>query len=90
MVDTVDLSCFIFSGELVLTGRQEYNLAKNAMPYLHLPREAPVPEELEQIQPLLDHIHASLCAGDIDIMTAQLLYHAFYFCSQFDCIHYAQ
>ncbi len=42
----------------------EFNLSKNAMPYLLLPREAPVPEELEQIQPLLDHIKASLCAVD--------------------------
>jgi hypothetical protein len=42
----------------------EFNLSKNAMPYLVIPKEAPVLEELEQIQPLLDHIKASLCAGD--------------------------
>ncbi len=39
-------------------------MSKNAMPYLLLPREAPVPQELKQTQPLLDHIKASLCAGD--------------------------
>ena len=42
----------------------EFNLCQKAMPYLQLPKEAPVPEEIEQIQPLLDHIKASLCAGD--------------------------
>lgn len=42
----------------------EYNLSKNAMPYLLLPKDKPVKEELEQIQPLLDHIKGSLCAGE--------------------------
>lgn len=35
---------------------REYNLAANAVPYLKLPKERPLPEELEQIQPLLEHI----------------------------------
>ncbi len=43
---------------------REFNLCQKAMPYLQLPKEAPVAEEIEQIQPLLDHIKASLCAGE--------------------------
>lgn len=38
----------------------ELILCRNAMPYLSLPKQAPASEELEQIQPILDHIKASL------------------------------
>ena len=34
----------------------EFNLCQKAMPYLQLPKEAPVSEEIEQIQPLLDQM----------------------------------
>jgi hypothetical protein len=44
----------------------EYNLARNAMPYLKLPIEQPTDEEIQQIQPLLEHIKESLCGGDED------------------------
>ena len=43
------------------TNKGEFNLSEKAMPYLLLPKEALVAEE---IQPLLDHIKASLCAGE--------------------------
>ena len=59
-------TCFNFVGEPsdddVETG--QYNLSKNAAPYLFPPKDKPVKEELEQIQPPLDHIKASLCAGE--------------------------
>ena len=42
----------------------EHNPARNAMPYLKLPVQKPCDEEVEQIQPLLQHIRDSLCAGD--------------------------
>ncbi|KAL0043400.1 hypothetical protein WJX79_003619 [Trebouxia sp. C0005] len=59
-------TCTNFVGELFDDDVEpgEYNLSKNAMPYLLLPKDKPVKEELEQIQPLLDHIKGSLCVGE--------------------------
>lgn len=42
----------------------EFNLCHKAMPYLQLQQEAPLEKEIQQIQPLLDHIKSRLCAAE--------------------------
>ena len=44
----------------------EYNLSKNAMPLLQINPTKPSEEDVKTIQPLLDHILSSLCAGNED------------------------
>ncbi len=59
-------TCARFCGEPFDADVEEgdYNLSKNAMPYLNVPYEEPTSSEIEQLQPILDHIRSSLCADN--------------------------